>query len=135
MDHEKRGNAVIFYHHAYDKQRYAKRENSLQELDQLSKLLRHLSFELHVFRDYSRAQVIQAIDEQVEADHSNADCFFLAFLTHGNVGTVAARDGDISLKAEFDKFGDHRCKSLRGKPKIFYIMVKRITVVASRSSG
>ena len=58
------------------------------------------------------------------ADHSDYDCFGCAILTHGSDRDVLyASDGEIKL-AEFTRpFGAGNCKSLAGKPKLFFIQV------------
>ena len=71
-----------------------------------------------------------------EADHSDADCFVLIVLSHGDEGGEAALwkviklnafptggifavDGKLSADELFEPFKGDKCLSLAGKPKIF----------------
>ena len=60
--------------------------------------------------------------ESVHKDHSNADCFALIILSHGDEGVVKGVDGkqvEISwIKTCFDGYF---CPKLAGKPKLLII--------------
>ena len=56
-------------------------------------------------------------------DHTNADCFACAMLSHGDEGVIYGIDGQIELDRLIDPFKGPHCASLLGKPKIFIIQV------------
>ena len=56
-------------------------------------------------------------------NHSNADCFACAILSHGEEGYVFGSDGRIQIDKLVAPFKGHKCQSLAGKPKIFFIQV------------
>jgi len=47
-------------------------------------------------------------------------------LTHGNTGTLHAKDGIYPTENVFKSFIADTCPSLIGKPKLFFIQVKNI---------
>ena len=56
-------------------------------------------------------------------NHSDADCFALAILSHGNEDGVYGTDGVIPLHMLTDLLKEEKCPSLAGKPKLFFIQV------------
>lgn len=59
-----------------------------------------------------------------QEDHSDRDCFLLAFLSHGEGDQVYTNDGKmISIKEMTALFKGDKCPSLVGKPKIFIFQV------------
>lgn len=57
-------------------------------------------------------------------DHSQSDCFACAILTHGEEGVIYATDGTIPITDVVEPFKGHNCRSLIGKPKLFFIQVR-----------
>ncbi|KAK8766154.1 hypothetical protein V5799_007064, partial [Amblyomma americanum] len=58
-----------------------------------------------------------------EEDYRNYDCFVCCFLTHGtDKDTLYASDGNrVSVDDVMAPFHGDKCRSLRGKPKLFFI--------------
>ena len=58
-------------------------------------------------------------------DHSDYACFCCFVLTHGNDKTLKTVDGlEMTMKELTDYFKGENCKSLVGKPKLFFIQVR-----------
>ena len=55
-------------------------------------------------------------------------------LSHGEEGTVYGTDGPVEIKDLVEPFKGHRCQSLAGKPKLFFIQV-RSHVIIGRKEG
>lgn len=56
--------------------------------------------------------------------HKDADMMILAVLSHGRDGHVYTNDGQvISTERIYERFNNHYCPSLKGKPKFFIIQV------------
>ena len=54
-----------------------------------------------------------------------SDCFVCTILTHGENGKVyGSDDKPVEVKKLLDPFKGNNCKSLVGKPKIFFIQVR-----------
>ncbi|XP_008285572.1 caspase-6 [Stegastes partitus] len=91
----------------------------------LEKRLEELNFEVKTYENYKQVEVLDKIYEAAEEDHSDADCFLLVFLSHGEDDHVYAYDGKISIQDITSLFKGDKCKSLVGKPKIFIVQACR----------
>lgn len=56
-------------------------------------------------------------------DHSSCASFVCVLLSHGDEGVFFGTDGSIELKYLTSLFRGDCCKSLVGKPKLFFIQV------------
>ncbi|KAK5606203.1 Caspase-6 [Crenichthys baileyi] len=91
----------------------------------LERRLMDLNFEVRSYDDYKQVDVLEKIHEAAEDDHSEADCFLLAFLSHGENDHVYTYDGKISIQDITSMFKGDRCQTLVGKPKIFVVQACR----------
>ncbi|MEQ2165503.1 Caspase-3, partial [Goodea atripinnis] len=60
-------------------------------------------------------------------DHSNSASFVCVLLSHGDEGVFYGTDGPLQLQTLTSLFRGDRCKSLVGKPKLFFIQACRGT--------
>lgn len=58
-----------------------------------------------------------------EEDHSDSSCFACILLSHGEEGMIYGTDGAMPIKTMTSLFRGDMCKSLVGKPKLFFIQV------------
>ena len=58
-------------------------------------------------------------------DHSSCASFGCAILTHGEDGVVYGTDRSIEIDRITELFKGDKCKSLVGKPKVFFIQACR----------
>ncbi|XP_030591300.1 caspase-6-like isoform X1 [Archocentrus centrarchus] len=123
MGNKRRGRALIF-----NQERFFWRLTHLKQRcgtnadrDNLEKRLKNLNFEVRSYDNYKQVEVLDKIAEAAEEDHSDADCFLLAFLSHGEDDHVYCHDGKISIRKITSMFKGDKCESLVGKPKIFII--------------
>lgn len=56
-----------------------------------------------------------------DMDHHNSDCVVIVVLSHGEPGRLEARDGTYDVKDIWEPLLE--CRSLVGKPKLFFIQV------------
>lgn len=56
-------------------------------------------------------------------DHSNYDCFVFIVLSHGVDGLIYGTDSTVSVETLTRPFRGDRCRSLAGKPKLFFFQV------------
>lgn len=56
-------------------------------------------------------------------DHKNCASFICVLLSHGDEGIFFGTDGSVELKYLTSLFRGNRCRSLVGKPKLFFIQV------------
>ncbi|XP_048713805.2 caspase-7 isoform X3 [Caretta caretta] len=66
-------------------------------------------------------------EDQTAADenHSDAACFACIFLSHGEEGFIYGTDGILEIKDLTTFFRGDKCKTLIGKPKLFFIQACR----------
>ncbi|XP_030588377.1 caspase-6 isoform X2 [Archocentrus centrarchus] len=91
----------------------------------LEKRLKNLNFEVRPYDNYKQVEVLDKLAEAAEEDHSDADCFLIAFLSHGEDDHVYCHDGKINIREITSMFKGNKCESLIGKPKIFIIQACR----------
>ncbi|XP_042083644.1 caspase-6 isoform X2 [Haplochromis burtoni] len=91
----------------------------------LKERLKDLNFEVRCYDNYKQVDVQDEIAKAAEEDHSDADCFLLAFLSHGEDNHVYCYDGKISIQDMMSMFKGDNCRDLVGKPKIFIIQACR----------
>ncbi|XP_061227791.1 caspase-3 isoform X2 [Neopsephotus bourkii] len=66
-----------------------------------------------------------------EEDHSNRSSFVCVLLSHGDEGVIYGTDGPLELKVLTSLFRGDKCRSLAGKPKLFFIQACRGTELDS----
>ncbi|XP_054634724.1 caspase-6-like isoform X2 [Dunckerocampus dactyliophorus] len=126
MDYNRRGLAVIFNQERFFwRLGMNDRYGTNTDRDNLERRLRALNFEVKVYDNYKNEEVLERIHEAAEANHSDADCFVLIFLSHGENEHVYTYDGKISIQHITSLFKGDKCRSLVGKPKIFVLQACR----------
>uniref|UniRef100_A0A3P8T3B3 Caspase-6 n=1 Tax=Amphiprion percula TaxID=161767 RepID=A0A3P8T3B3_AMPPE len=126
MGNKRRGLALIFNQERFFwRLGLSDRHGTNADRANLEKRLLELNFVVRSYDNYKQVEVLDKIYEAAEEDHSDADCFVLAFLSHGEDDHVYAYDGKISIQDITSLFKGDKCKSLAGKPKIFIIQACR----------
>ncbi|XP_040927048.1 caspase-6-like [Betta splendens] len=119
MNRRRRGLALIFNQQSFHwKLCLNDRRGSDIDCSNLTTRLTGLGFEVRAFTDLKKDEVNDNINKAAEADHSDADCFLLVFMSHGEGDHVYAYDDEVKVKDITDKFKGTKCKSLVGKPKV-----------------
>ncbi|XP_046366704.2 cell death protein 3-like isoform X1 [Haliotis rufescens] len=103
------------------------REGTDVDAERLEERFQDLGFEVKRYDDVNRSRISTLMYDAAAYDHSNADCFGCAILSHGLEGRVYATDGYISLELLVMPFKGDRCPSLVGKPKLFFLQACRGT--------
>ncbi|XP_035697785.1 malignant fibrous histiocytoma-amplified sequence 1 homolog [Branchiostoma floridae] len=95
-----------------------------KDLDNLRNICEKLKLQLEIREDLT-AQEIEAVANEVSRrDHGSYDCFVLFLLSHGGETGVLGTDGQhVSVDSIVSSF--QACKSLVGKPKLFFIQACR----------
>ncbi|XP_040891401.1 caspase-6-like [Toxotes jaculatrix] len=126
MNNKRRGLALIFnQEHFFWKLGLSDRHGTNADCYNLQKRLSELGFEVKSYNNYKENEVLQIINEAAGANHSDADCFLLVFLSHGENDHVYTYDGKISIQDITSMFKGDKCRSLVGKPKIFILQACR----------
>ncbi|XP_007560684.1 caspase-6 isoform X1 [Poecilia formosa] len=126
MTRKRRGVALIFNQERFFwRLGLNPRSGTNADRHNLERRLLELNFDVRSYDDYKLVDVLEKIHEAAEDDHSDADCFLLAFLSHGENDHVYAYDGKINIQDITAMFRGNKCRSLIGKPKIFIVQACR----------
>ncbi|XP_028302066.1 caspase-6-like [Gouania willdenowi] len=126
MGYKRRGLALIFNQERFFwRLGMNDRHGTNADRYNLEKRLRDLDFEVRAYDNFKQEEVLERIGEAAEEDHSDADCFLLIFLSHGENDFVYTYNGMISIRDITAMFKGDKCKSLVGKPKIFILQACR----------
>ncbi|XP_030594929.1 caspase-3-like [Archocentrus centrarchus] len=85
----------------------------------------NLGYKIQVFNDQTVAQMNKLMLSASKQDHKNNASFVCVLLSHGDEGVIYGTDGPERLDTLIQCFKGHRCKSLVGKPKLFFIQACR----------
>jgi len=122
MNHPRRGTAIIFNHMYFDQRLGLKQRNGTNvDRDSLRSVLKGLDFEVRVYNDLHFKQLERVLEEVASHDHTDADCIFVAVLSHGEMGILYAQDQPFKPDRLWCHFNAEKCPTLAGKPKLFFI--------------
>lgn len=120
---DRRGVALVFCHMNFSTM--AKRNGTDKDRDDICRVLDDLDFDVRVFNDYSRKELLETLKDVSKEDHSNSDCLVVVVMTHGEQGVLYARDNKYNVDSLWRPFIGKACPSLIGKPKMFFIQACR----------
>ncbi|XP_067672907.1 caspase-7-like isoform X2 [Haliotis asinina] len=142
----KRGLAVIINNEVFDpKTKFGNRNGSTKDAENLHKMFESLGFDI-IRRDNltgdQMVHLLQKVASNNEYDHTQADCFACAMLSHGDNETFPPTSPpyDALLRHDFvygvdgtivptnfllGIFSDECCPELEGKPRLFFIQACR----------
>ncbi|XP_050396386.2 uncharacterized protein LOC126814955 isoform X2 [Patella vulgata] len=119
MNHVKRGMAIIINNRYFE--HMVERTGTDKDVKSLTRIFQKLGFYVECFQDLPRARMKSVLTRAASEDHSDSDCFVCAILSHGEEESVFGIDGPIEIKELLAPFKGDNCRSLTGKPKIFFI--------------
>ncbi|XP_015239372.1 PREDICTED: caspase-3-like [Cyprinodon variegatus] len=91
------------------------------------KVFTKLGYTVKIHNDQTTDQMINILRKASQEDHSNSASFVCVLLSHGDEGIFFGTDGPLQLQMLTSFFRGDRCKSLVGKPKLFFIQACRGT--------
>ncbi|KAH0945165.1 hypothetical protein HN011_004201 [Eciton burchellii] len=125
MNHKNRGKCVIFNHEEFETG-FDKREGSTTDALRLEKSFGKLGFDVEVHNDFTHVEVMSEIDKLSHFDHKDNDCLCIIVLTHGlHNDFICAKDAAFKSDKIWKSFTAEKCKSLAGKPKLFFFQACR----------
>lgn len=128
MNHKERGMAVIFNNKKFDAStNMGERSGTDVDCRNLCILFQEMGFNVEVKSDCTANEMESFLIKVARENHENEDCFACAILSHGEEGYVFGRDKSIQIDRLVAPFKGHRCKTLAGKPKLFFIQACRGT--------
>ena len=97
---------------------------SEKDVRQVEELFIALGFEVQRRQNLPRLKLLKELDDVACQDHSAYDCFVLWLMSRGRSGEVfCSDDNTIPIQTLDDMFSE--CKTLSGKPKLFFIQASR----------
>jgi len=122
MNHRRRGKAFIFNHMNFDSRLSLKTRNGTNnDRDNLRVSLRQLDFDVEVYNDLPFKEIDRILENASMDDHSDADCIFVAVMSHGELGILYSSDQPYKPDRLWGHFSADKCRTLAGKPKLFFI--------------
>jgi len=122
MTHARRGRAFIFNHMHFEPRMQLKQRNGTNcDRDNLRVCLRQLDFDVEVHNDLPFKDIDRILEQASMEDHGEADCIAVFVLSHGEMGILYASDQPYKPDRLWSHFSADKCRSLAGKPKLFFI--------------
>lgn len=129
MDYAKRGKAIIInnknFSFAMEAKGYKTRQGTDEDACGMLERLQYLGFDVDMHKNKTCAQMMDILVQAAQFDHSDADCFICVLLSHGEEGVIFGVDGPLEIKNIFNLFKGQNCRTLAGKPKLFFIQACR----------
>uniref|UniRef100_A0A4W5QCX2 Caspase 7, apoptosis-related cysteine peptidase n=1 Tax=Hucho hucho TaxID=62062 RepID=A0A4W5QCX2_9TELE len=96
------------------------RNGTDRDAGELFKCFKSLGFDVCIYNDQT-CEKMERLLREGRGDHS---CFACILLSHGEEGMIYGTDGAMPIKSMTSLFRGDMCKSLVGKPKLFFIQVR-----------
>lgn len=125
MSHKKRGRALIFNNQHFDIPSLKSRPASNVDCENLKVALTKMHFKVKVYSNCTFEEIQKALIKVAEKDHSDCDCIWISFITHGRGDHFYAKDKLFNIETTWTHFTGDKCPTLAGKPKIFVIQSNR----------
>ncbi|XP_041041760.1 caspase-3b isoform X2 [Carcharodon carcharias] len=126
MNYEHTGMCVIFNNkNFHPKTGMDKRNGTDVDAGNLVKTFQKLGFQVVVHNDQTCNEMVEKLKNAAKRDHSQMASFVCIFLSHGDDGLLYGTDGAQEIKELTSIFKGDQCRTLVGKPKLFFIQACR----------
>nr|UBY00367.1 caspase 1 [Bactericera trigonica] len=128
MSHPRRGRAIVFNHDEFQMDNMTPRPGSGADVKNLEAAFDALGFQVSVYTNPEFRDITEILSNLSQEDHSDADCLVITVLTHGlGERYLWANDMPYFVEKLWLPFTADKCRTLAGKPKIFFIQACRGT--------
>ncbi|XP_078480001.1 caspase-3-like [Lampetra planeri] len=126
MDYPSMGTCLIINNKNFDKHTGMSSRNGT-DVDAAAaiKTFSKLGYKINVASNLTVTQMKSKISSVSEEDHSSSASFVCVLLSHGNEGVIYGTDGFERFENLTKYLKGDRCKTLVGKPKLFFIQACR----------
>ncbi|XP_012674341.2 caspase-3-like isoform X1 [Clupea harengus] len=125
-EHKHIGRCLIINNETFDGQPHLQRCGTEEDGNKLRVTFKVLGFSVRMEKDLTVADMRRVLREESEEDHSEMSCFVCVLLSHGEQGLLMGADGaHISIRSLASTLTSHNCRTLQGKPKLFFIQACR----------
>jgi hypothetical protein len=126
MDHSERGIALVINIQKFDPTPFAQKQLeervwSKKDVESLRKTFEYLEFEFILCENLKASEIITTIKgiSNIHKYRTDVDCFVCVVMSHGGQDKIMAND-NIEVSFEEIMAPIKSCKSLIGKPKLFF---------------
>uniref|UniRef100_A0A8C5LLU0 Caspase-3 n=1 Tax=Leptobrachium leishanense TaxID=445787 RepID=A0A8C5LLU0_9ANUR len=102
-----------------------RRDGTDKDAKDLRNVFERYGFRVRTEKNLTYAEIKTVMEKVATEDHSQRSSFACAVLSHGNEDGIFARDRIFRLRWLTQFISEHNCKSLAGKPKLFFIQACR----------
>ncbi|KAM4051389.1 caspase-3-like isoform 1-T1 [Anomaloglossus baeobatrachus] len=125
MDYPEKSQCLILNMEYFDMPGFKRREGTETDKKKLKETFQKIGFQVRTEDNLTYTEIETLLKKVAAEDHSQRSCFVCAILSHGNEDGIYARDKIFTLKWLVTFFSKSNCKSLVGKPKLFFIQACR----------
>ncbi|XP_036625411.1 caspase-7 isoform X1 [Trichosurus vulpecula] len=126
MNYKKVGKCIIINNkHFDDRTRMGTRNGTDKDAEGLCKCFRNLGFDVTVYNNRSCSDMQSLLKQVSQEDHSDSACFACILLSHGEEDLIYGTDGVTPIRDLTINFRGDKCRTLLGKPKLFFIQACR----------
>ncbi|KAG9462546.1 hypothetical protein GDO78_013893 [Eleutherodactylus coqui] len=123
MDYPEKGLCVIINMEEFSKG-LDRREGSDCDVKSIEGVFEIIGFTVKVLTDETCPELLNSLKKVAEEDHSKRSCFVCVIMSHGKEGKFFCSDNkSFEDDKLFDLFNGKNCRSLVGKPKVFFLQV------------
>ncbi|XP_063314211.1 caspase-3-like [Pelobates fuscus] len=128
MDYPEMGQCVIINNkNFHPSTRMGSRSGTDTDARKLFDTFKYFGYQVKIFNDLKCSDIFGLLKKASEEDHSRRSSFVCVLLSHGEDGVIYGVDDHIPIKNLTSLFRGDRCKTLVGKPKLFFIQACRGT--------
>ncbi|KAG9467299.1 hypothetical protein GDO78_015204 [Eleutherodactylus coqui] len=128
MDYPEMGLCVIINNKNFHPSTHMGMRNGTDlDASRLYNTFKSMGYKVEVYNDQKCTDIFGRLKKVSEDDHSNRASFVCALLSHGEDGKLYGVDDCLPIKTLTGLFRGDRCKTLVGKPKLFFIQACRGT--------
>ncbi|CAI5680788.1 unnamed protein product [Oreochromis niloticus] len=128
LDFPSIGQCIIINNKNFDRSTGMNQRNGTDvDAGNAMRVFKNLGYNVKMYNDQTVDQMMNVLTDASKEDHSNSASFVCILLSHGDEGVFFGTDGSVALKHLTSLFRGDRCKSLVGKPKLFFIQACRGT--------
>ncbi|XP_029466303.1 caspase-7 isoform X1 [Rhinatrema bivittatum] len=126
MNYKRLGKCVIINNKNFDAQTgMGTRNGTDKDAGELFRCFKGLGFQASVYNDQTCDEMQRLLKGVAQENHSSCACYVCILLSHGEEGVIYGKDGPMAIKTLTSLFRGDRCKTLVGKPKLFFIQACR----------
>lgn len=128
MNYPSLGHCVIINNKNFDRSTGMNIRNGTDvDAGNVFKVFSQLGYKAKVHNDLTVRDITALLQKVAKEDHSKCASFVCVLLSHGDEGVFYGTDRSVKLSELTGLFRGDRCKSLVGKPKLFFIQACRGT--------